>query len=107
MLITRYCNLIGTANIPAVHTKTCPNTPDVFSPLPSFRRAQYTCARKIRLARETKSHQEIIYACIIIIVKLIPIVSKGVSGKQKEGVAAMTPSAHILSVTLTPVALSA
>ena len=53
MLITRYCNLIGTANIPAVHTKTCPNTPDVFFPLPSFRRAQYTCARKIRLARET------------------------------------------------------
>ena len=46
MLITRYCNLIGTANIPAVHTKTCPNTPDVFSPLPSFRRAQYMCARK-------------------------------------------------------------
>ena len=53
MLITRYCNLIGTANIPAVYTKTCPNTPDVFFPLPSFRRAQYTCARKIRLTRET------------------------------------------------------
>ena len=51
MLIARFCNLIGTANIPAVHTKTCPNTPDVFFPLPSFRRAQYTCARKIRLAR--------------------------------------------------------
>ena len=56
MLIIRYCNLIGTANIPAVHTKTCPNTPDVFFPLPSFRRAQYTCARKIRLARETRLH---------------------------------------------------
>ena len=57
MLITRYCNLIGTANIPAVHTKTCPNTPDVFFPLPSFRRAHYTCARKIRLARETTAAQ--------------------------------------------------
>ena len=40
MLITQYCNLIGTANVPAAHTKTCPNTPDVFSPLPSFRLAQ-------------------------------------------------------------------
>ena len=36
MLITRYCNLIGTANIPAVHTKTYPNTPDVFFPSPLF-----------------------------------------------------------------------
>ena len=53
MLITRYCNVIGTANIPEAHTKTCLNTPDVCFPLPSFRRAQYTCARNVRLARET------------------------------------------------------
>ena len=55
MLITRFCNLIGTANIPAAHTKTCPNTPNVCFDLPSFRRAQYTCARNIRLARETNT----------------------------------------------------
>ena len=53
MLITRYCNLIGIANIPAAHIKTCPNTPDVCFPLPSFRCVQYTCTCSIRLARET------------------------------------------------------
>ena len=35
-----------------LRTKTCPNIPDVFSPLLSFRRAHYTCARKyVWLAR--------------------------------------------------------
>ena len=54
MLITLYCNLIGTANIPAVHTKTCPNTPDVCFPSPLFG-ARNIRARTtyIRLARET------------------------------------------------------
>ena len=33
MLITRYCNLIGTANIPAAHTKTCQT---YFFPSPLF-----------------------------------------------------------------------
>ena len=37
-----------------------------------------------------------------IIYSIHNVVSKGESGKQKEGVAAITPSAHIHSATQTP-----
>ena len=57
-------NLIGAANIPAEHTKSVRNTPDVFSP--TTRAAKIRARRqtlKTRMARETKRAPHLPYCC--------------------------------------------